>query len=133
MQVSRMTYQTVTSHKILPFLIAHSFCGPSLKESKVDIERHTKGPKDVDSKKPIVLQHQPYYSIGMEMVSHLNCPGLELAERGVLAGYLSIFGDQAGNIHAQITPRGEEDEAVDRFIEAASQQKGGEDEEDAEQ
>ena len=86
-----------------------------MEEGEVDVEGHAEGPEDVHAEE------------------HLDGKGLELAEGGVGAGGNAILSNQAGNVHAQVRPRGEENEAVDGLVEATSEEKGGEDEEDAEE
>ena len=63
----------------------------------------------------------------------LDSKCLELAEGGVLAGRGTVFGDQGCNIHAQVTKGCVEEEAVDGLVEASAKEKGGQDEENAEE
>ena len=63
----------------------------------------------------------------------LYSKGLELAQRRVLACRHAVFGNECCNIHAQVTKGCEEEESIDGFIEASSQKKGGEDEENSEE
>ena len=63
----------------------------------------------------------------------LYSKSLELAQRRVLACRYAVFGNQGCNIHAQVTEGCEEEESVNGFVEASSQKKGGEDEENAEE
>lgn len=51
---------------------------------------------------------------------HLNRQCLELAKRTVLTGPGTIFCYQASDVHTQITPRGKEDEAIDRLVEPST-------------
>ncbi|KAL8957863.1 MAG: hypothetical protein Q9183_005951, partial [Haloplaca sp. 2 TL-2023] len=62
---------------------------------------------------------------------HLNEKGLELAQRRIYSRSNSIFGDEAGNIHAQVTKRCEEDETIDGFVEGFEEVEAEENEEDA--
>lgn len=56
-----------------------------------------------------------------------------MAKRGVGSSSGAIFGDESGDIGAEITEGSEEDETVDGLVEASAEEEGSEDEEDAEQ
>ena len=71
-------------------------------------------------------------SVGFMVLDlHLNQEALQLAQRRILTRFRPRLRDQSGNIHAQIAPRREEDQAIDGLIERGRQQESGQDEEDA--
>lgn len=65
--------------------------------------------------------------------SHLNRPGLELAEGRGGSGCGTILGDESGHISAEVAEGSKEDEAIDGLVEAPAQEEGREDEENAEE
>ncbi len=71
--------------------------------------------------------------IALAPTSPLYSKSLELAQRRSLASSHAVFCNQSCNVHAQVTEGCKEKKAVDGLVEASSEQKGGQDEEDAEE
>ena len=103
-----------------------------MEEGKIHREGHATRPECIDAEEPgtgtvlVDCCRPPWIGNGL----HLNEKGLELAQRRIYSSSKSIFGDEAGNVHAQITERSEEDETIDGFIEGLEEVEAEEDEED---
>ena len=65
--------------------------------------------------------------------SHLNRPGLKLAEGRGGSGCRTILGDESSHIGAEVAEGSKEDEAVDGFVETSAEEESCEDEENAEE